>query len=275
MKKESRTMLSASVLTCFSLIWCTACGGGTSGTGDLSPGVKTVDVIGQIVDSTTTLPVAQVTVTLAQTGDTAISNQVGEFAIQVPTSIERPQLFFDSPSVEGAVTLQVIPEEASSVRLVIELNPADASVTLTSIDVQVSPPTGAPTPVPSPTPGTAPPALTPATSPTQDFRGRILLRGKTLPGAVIRIDSLPERERSDDSGRFQFAVSPPRKSLGLRLRVPNLVGELHVRLAGLPTPSTGSALISFTLDIVPRTPRPGSVGTASNDSRNFVVTVRR
>ncbi len=144
------------------------CGGGTRGTG------TGFEVSGKVLESGSETPLAGITVTVAMTGESALTNEFGEFNIQSSFAGKDLDLLLSSSDVNTSLTLPDVPQAATGVRL--KLLVARAAQTVIADEVEFigvdngsggktsapSTPTPSPSPVPTPAPQpTLPPTPTP------------------------------------------------------------------------------------------------------------------
>lgn len=212
------------------------CGGGTTGTG----GIRPTGIEGKLL-SLTGSPVPGATITVNQTGDSGITDALGQFALEAAlASGSALTLSVDTADTTALVEAGVIPEDVEVVELTLQINETQGTVTIISSNISPTPvptnsgsapkptstssgkaktpkatstaaPAATPTVVsedpPAPTPS---PTATPVPQPTAAaaaylYTGRLSYRsdGTAISGARIAISGVEFVDTTDSLGRFR------------------------------------------------------------------------
>lgn len=108
------------------------CGGGSEGTG----------IGGNTLQGTVSLdeniPVEGALVTVAETGQSALTDVNGKFSIETPVSVRKVTLAVSVNNVDGNVVIPELPVEPSTVDVDIHVNPETQSVDATAVNAKAS-----------------------------------------------------------------------------------------------------------------------------------------
>lgn len=142
------------------------CGGGTTGTG----GTGSSQFAGRIVYSTGE-PVANATVVLQETGDTATSDAEGNFVIESDLTTPTATLLIETTEIQTQTTITDIPAGPQEVTVQLSVDKSTQEVNVSAKEVKPRrrrpKPTAVPTALPSPDPTLAPVEPTVAPGPTE------------------------------------------------------------------------------------------------------------
>jgi hypothetical protein len=147
MKKYNHFFLSllCFVSFCFLIIGCSS-GGGSSGTGGLR-------IQGVVVDPQTSKPISKTSVSISQTGDTATTDQNGNFVIDTDPLSGDIELIVENNTATSRTSLKNIPAETESVTCRLEFDERNKKTEVKDISITKKPRAEATkTPRPSPTP---------------------------------------------------------------------------------------------------------------------------
>lgn len=257
------------IISLFFLTVFISCGGGTAGTGDLSPSLNRIAISGTVIDLSTGEPVVGASVTDERSGEEATTDSSGNFKVATVVGSQTTRLFIQGAEFDGSVTISDLPDAEANVTVEIELDTSNSSFTLASIEVQVLP-SGIPipaTPLPArPTPIAPLPTPVP-TAASLTLSGVITLGTRALSNAEIIVEDSRSSAVSNINGAFKIRLTPARQAITLRITVPNLIGTLRVRLSGLPVNQSSS--VNVALSIKPKNPE--QVGTASVNASDYEV----
>ncbi len=105
------------------------CGGGSEGTGSLN-------TLSGVVSSVQSQPVAGALITVAETGQTTVTDSEGKFTIETPSEISDVTLAVSADSVDGNVVVNNLPQDPSQVSLEIQVDPTTNSVEAIQVHVR-------------------------------------------------------------------------------------------------------------------------------------------
>lgn len=193
------------ILICISMGLLNACmGGGTTGSDGGLPLSRTVRIEGTITSSSGA-PEPGVQVTLAETGDSAVSDAVGSFALSSELPSTEVTLLVQKQALDTSVAIGNIPNSSSLVTLQLSVNTAQNSVSVVAITISPrdtgssassASSLGSPQQPSTPVPGTRNLSI---------FRGTLRLEdGPPVPGARVRLVATGASDRTDNSGYFSF-----------------------------------------------------------------------
>ncbi len=160
-------ILSGSLLS--ALLVVAGCGGGTVGTG----GTGSNEFQGKIL-ATDGSPVSDAVVTIAETGDAAVTDAEGDFTIESKFGDSQATILVETPLSSGETVVKGLPEVpvVVEVSLVLDENKKSLEVSSSKVTPKETP---APTIVPTPafTPVPLEPTHTPTVAPTPDMGGGV------------------------------------------------------------------------------------------------------
>ncbi len=106
------------------------CGGGSSGTGTTTSRVFEGSIL-TLGDR----PVSDATVTVAGTGDTAVTDNRGRFSLATPAKPGDVKLEIEAPGIETSVTIPELAASPSTVKLDITLDPETSAAAVSKFEV--------------------------------------------------------------------------------------------------------------------------------------------
>lgn len=197
------TLLIAVLLgiSCMSL---TACGGGTSGTGDDRGRVS----LRGSVTSHDGQPIRDIRVIVAENGDEASTDASGQFAISTSLTKDNPLLILQGAGIDSTVTLQGVAKSATTVEVELSVSADKSSLEVVDIRVDVES-TPQATPIATSTP------VMPSNNtdkPRADYVWTILgttklPNGDPVAGARLRVSPGNVSLSTDSSGEFSTATT--------------------------------------------------------------------
>lgn len=255
------------------IFFCTACGGGTVGTGDIvGPDTRIYGTI----SSEEGEPLSGVEVTVADSGDSDVSDENGEFDISTKLENPNPELLIKGDSVEQVVQISGLEALDSEVKVTVSVDSKNNSVELTSIEITVRDEQ-------SESSSSSPSVLSSSSSsaePVEDepqeqlsvFRGLVQFEdGTNVEGAQILLKPQSVRTSSNSRGKFRIEA---RVSNGLNvLQVNYKSSRGQVSLGQLPK----SQALDVSMKIaIKRPPEDGgtSVGVSNAEPKVKLTEVK-
>lgn len=258
----TRTILLVVVLLCG------GCGGGTTGTG----GTGSLDFSGRVLSDSGS-PIGNVTVTIQETGDTAITDNEGKFKIESNVTSAELTLLVETDSAQAMTTISGLPQTPAEVDVVLQLSVENNTVAVQSQQVRPKPqrpaatPTAAPQPTPQPSPARTPtaapatptavatptstPSTTPSVQPTATpaqtlIRGTLVAPSTLLAVAQIGIVGQNKAAVAAD-GSFSFRTTVATANPLLEVSAGNRTDQ--VILSGV-TPGTTRVILQLSVSQV-------------------------
>lgn len=105
------------------------CGGGSEGTGSANTLVGTVNLAERG-------PIEGAVITVAETGQTAVTDREGKFTIDTPTGISDVTLEVSASSIDGDVVVSNLPANPGTVSVEINVNPETNEVEATQVNAR-------------------------------------------------------------------------------------------------------------------------------------------
>lgn len=225
---RAHAALCAIILGLASLI---GCGGGTTGSGDIS----TVKMYGSV---TTMLgqPVESGTVSDLNSDASSQIGSRGTFEITATAEDGTVLLEVATSGTSGTIEIKDVNGSSQALTVQIVVDSVSGIVSLVSVEVTETPPTAAPS-IPAANAKPTPPSVhSPSTAdrPTRFIRGVITgSRGKPAKDVLVSIAGSRDTDTTDVRGRFAVTERSANGSLKLQLRYKGLVGDAVIR--GVPT----------------------------------------
>lgn len=200
------------------------CGGGTTGTG----GTGSTEFSGKILDDSGA-PVGNAMVTIEETGDSAVTDDQGNFTVETSIESSSVTVRVQSEATDVKTTVDDIPDEPQSIAVTFEINRRKNTLSVKRRDV-IQRPTRTPRPTPESKPTTpgsseSTPAPTAVASPTlkpknyfTTFRGTVVSSERRLiTRARVGIAGKNLQIVGRD-GRFTFIVAASTDNSSLEVR---------------------------------------------------------
>ncbi len=236
-----RTMLRCFVLFCAfgSLL---ACGGGTTGTGDVSGG-RITRIVGEVRNSASGEVVSGTLVTVQETGDSAVTDAEGAFFIETTLVDSSASLVVRGTDFDSTVELGDIPPQDATVKVTLIVNELDNIVTVASISIsvnseesQVKPESATPIQQQDTSPETSSSdsdQQQEEDSPDSVVKGTVLFDdGSAAVGAEVRILQTGDRDHTNRHGRFRIESTSLPERITLRVAFEGAKGS--VSISGIP-----------------------------------------
>ncbi len=129
--KQLRALTTYLLIASFTLVYVSCAGGGTSGTGGQN-------FLGRMVSSDQT-PLANVTITILESGDSGVTDANGNFLIEADTAGGDLNFEFVRSDINTSLLIPAIPADAELVTLELEYSPPENKVTPKKIEIKERP----------------------------------------------------------------------------------------------------------------------------------------
>jgi len=212
------------------------CSGGITGTGD------TTRISGKVL-SESGQPLAGISVTVADSGDSASTDSGGAFEIVTELPDSSTDLIVEGAAFEGRVSVEQIPDEESLVEITIQVSSLDSSISIAAVSITIISPED-PAAASESDAGDAPGSVVrdPGSAgedrnPAGDDEGlsHVLYRGKVkdqdgqaLSGVTVAVIESADSDRSDSSGRFSIDTQDVDGKVTLRVSYKGKSGKVSI-----------------------------------------------
>ena len=227
------------ILIAFSLL--IGCGGGTTGTGDISDAGRPVSVKGLIQD-TNAMPLTEVQIISAETTEETLSTSDGNFTLDTKLTGTTLELIIRGQGIDFMVRIYDLPDNASVVTVSLTADIPNNVVAVTAISIEEL----NPAPVATPSQGRPTPLPIVEVQHTALVEGKIAgQNGEPIAGASIKVKGRSEKSRSGSAGKFSLLVVEPGERLTLVVKFEKSTIEVPIKL-----PSDADSKVNVQLRVV-------------------------